>query len=85
MVKNVFTLSHERVFLILHFARDLGLLFCPPSSLALLDSKTHLLDPKDAPDGLGSLRAESFLPPAGEANLCSLHVWLENFSFEGFR
>ncbi len=25
--------------------------------LSLLGSKTHLLDPKDAPDGLGSLRA----------------------------
>ena len=29
---------------------------------ALLDHKTHLLDPKDAPDGLGSLRAWSLMP-----------------------
>ena len=26
-----------------------------------LDYKIHLLDPKDAPDGLGSLRAESLV------------------------
>ena len=50
---------------------------------ALLDSKMHLLDPKAAPNGLGSLRAEllrawSLAAPSTAIGFCVTATYLES-------